>query len=920
MITRRPLFARLSRHSRLQPITTRMVSNVLLLLVFAIGQSPLFAEEPVGINNESNKATGQPPIDVVSRFEDLDSDAVPDFQRHVVPLFGRLGCNGRACHGSFQGQGGFQLSLFGYDFASDHAALFNKDRMRVDLDKIDASLILRKPTDEYNHEGGQRFEKDGWEYQLLKRWIESGAKPKPELESLVELRVEPAEIIFKDENETTTLTAVAVWPDGTEEDVTALCRFSTNDSQIATIDETGLVTGGKPGDSHVVVYYDKAVIPIPVIRPIDAANVADYPNVETPTEIDRLVGQKLKKLGIVPSGVCDDATFLRRVSLDMTGTLPTPDEVREFVSDNDPDKRTKMIDRLLETKGYSAWWATRFSDWTGNNSEQLRNVMPVQTQGSQQWYDWIYQRIESNTPYDKIAEGIIVSSDRKPDESYTDYCKRMSDLTREGYDPADLESMPYYWMRREYQNGENRAISFAHAFLGVRIQCAQCHKHPFDQWSQDDFKQFTRFFEGVRVARNGANAQERQEYQKMIEDLGLKGKRGGQVRREFPKLLEQGKTVPFPSLVVRPSRPQQPRNRNRNNRNRNQVVYGKVLGKDQIDLTRVPDARQPLMDWLRDPENPYFARAFVNRVWANYFHIGIVSPTDDFNQANPPSNEALLDYLTAGFIESGFDMKWVHREITNSHAYQRSWQPNDSNRNDRRNFSHAIPRRIPAEVLFDSLQTATASDDVLANLRDREKGRAINFAGTFRNNRGLGYAMQVFGRSTRDNNCDCDRSEETSLLQTVYLHNDQELHNMIDRDQQGWIKQLAKSFGQVSLNRNERDQAQRLRNNLRRLQKRKQQAINQKQEKQVQQINRQIAQVRKRMQPLIDKANAKPQDDAPSDQQIVVDAYLRTLSRFPSEAEMQRCLEYMSDGDDKVANARGLLWALINTKEFVVNH
>ena len=463
---------------------------------------------------------------------------------------------------------------------------------------------------------------------------------------------------------------------------------------------------------------------------------------------------------------------------------------------------------------------------------------------------------------------------------------------------------------------------FAHAFLGVRIQCAQCHKHPFDQWSQDDFKQFTRFFEGVRVARNGANAQERQEYQKMIEELGLKDKRGGQLRREFPKLLKEGKTVPFPSLVVTPSRPPRARNQRNRNRNRNQnfVVYGKVLGEQQIDLTKMRDARKPLMDWLRDPENPYFARAFVNRVWANYFHSGIVSPTDDLNQANPPSNRALLDYLTDGFVKSGYDMKWLHREITSSHAYQRSWQPNESNHDDRRNFSRAIPRRLPAEVLYDAIQTSTASDGVLADLRNREKGRALAIAGTFRNNNGVGYAMQVFGRSKRENNCDCDRSEETSLLQTVYLHNDRDLHSLIDRKQGGWISQLSQSFGQFALERNEKELLQRLGNQLRNLQKRKQQAANKGQEKQVKQINRQIAQVRKRMQPLVEKTQAKPKENAPGDQQIVISAYLRTLSRFPNDAEMERCLLYMNDGDDKVANARGLLWALINTKEFVVNH
>lgn len=346
---------------------------------------------------------------IIDRFSPEEVTETPDFQKHVIPLMSRMGCNGRACHGSFQGRGGFMLSLFGYDFKADHAAITAGDEPRVDLQSPDKSLIIFKPTDEDMHEGGQIYELGSWEHRVLKNWIAGGAKFDADNVTVLDrLEVTPEEIVFSDKDQTQQLTAIAVWADGSREDVTPLCRFTTNDDQVANINRDGQVTSNESGDTHVVIAYDKAVIAVPVLRPVSQLIGKNYPEVPTPTKVDQLVVQKLRKMGIVPSDLTSDEQFLRRVSLDIAGTLPTPTEIRAFVADNNPDKRTQKIDQLLETPAYVAKMTTLLCDITGNNDQQLVNVSPMRVGPAQEWYDWLYDRVEKNTPYDKIAEGIIL--------------------------------------------------------------------------------------------------------------------------------------------------------------------------------------------------------------------------------------------------------------------------------------------------------------------------------------------------------------------------------------------------------------------------------------------------------------------------------------------------------------------------------
>ena len=924
-----------------------------------IAGSAFAVEKPFGQPvNASDLGSATNSKSISERFKH-PGDAKPDFQRHVAPLLGRLGCNGRACHGSFQGQGGFRLSLFGYDFAADHQALMDG---RVDVAKPAESLVLTKPTDEDNHEGGLRYEVDGWEYNLLRGWIEAGAQTNDQPQKLSRLVVEPSRLRLADAGQNIQLRATAHWADGTVEDVTELCRFETNDGSIADVNKIGQVSTHEiAGDTHVVVSYDSAVVPVPVVHPIPGGLA--YVRPPTPTRIDELVVDKLERLGIQPSELSDDAMFLRRVSLDITGTLPTPEEIRSFLADESPNKRQAKIEQLLQSPAYTAWWTTFFCDMTENNTQQLRNVSNDASAVSKQWYQWIYRRVEENVPYDQLVEGIVMGVSRKDGENYRDYCERMSSYFQ-GEDGiksfAEMESMPYYWMRREFQERETKAISFAHAFLGLRIQCAQCHKHPFDQWSQDDFKQFAKFFSGGSFRNNYVAAKEDKAVEEEIyKSLGIdpKAKNQGNNRKALAEALSKGKTVPFSGLEIhspRPGKEETDEFRKKQNEYKQQLAeykksqrenkgqagkppvapkpeyqldQARLLGSETVKLADYEDTRLPLMDWIRNQDNPYFAKALVNRVWARYFGVGIVDPADDLNLANPPSNAELLDYLAQEFIKHDFDLKWLHREITNSRTYQLGWKTNDTNANDRRNFSRALPRRLPAEVVFDAVNSAASDPKTNREFRDEVEHRAISTAGTDgynagKKNQGVNssFALQVFGRSERSSSCDCDRSEETSLIQTVYLQNDRDIHTMLTQ-RGSWVNELEKKLRSQGLSQTEQQR-------LDELNKRIGQAFAQikkmesggKQEK-ADRLRAQVKQLNQQVQPLKDKlATTKEESSDLELEKFVEEAYLRTVSRFPTQQETARCIAHIQEGQDLVSGVTGVMWALVNTKEFIVNH
>lgn len=792
-----------------------------------------------GLETRPEEAPTQTQTSIRDRL--ANADEVPDFQRHVVPLLGRLGCNGRACHGSFQGQGGFRLSMFGYDFDMDHENLAE----RINLDSPVDSLILTKPTSADEHEGGLRLPLGGWEQKLLERWIAGGAKGLAEqAPTFVRLDVTPAEIVFANNGESVQLKAEAVWSDGTREDVTPLTRFQTNDETVAEVTGEGVIKAIGKGDTYVISFYDNGIFSTQVILPLTEQTGDRYPQVAAPTQIDKHVTSKLSKLGIVPSEVNSDEEFLRRVGLDLIGTLPTAEEVEAFVADNSPDKRARKIDELLEHPAYVAWWTQRLCDLTGSNAGYLGNTDMAQPTAAQ-WRTWIKRRVEDNIGWDKIAAGILLARSRRPGQSYREFIEEQSKFTSTGKDRTDYAAignpMPHFWYRDNITRPQDKALAFGYTFMGVRLDCAQCHKHPYDQWSKRDFELFTEFFKRLQ---RGVAPDAKAYHEDMRNMLGVPVKLNTAAlrRQSYLRIAAEGRAIPWFEVWIDPAK--------------SDTQLGKLLGAGEINLAEYEDPREPLTEWLFNEPNHYFAKAFVNRIWASYFNVGIINPPDDLNLANPPSNKALIDYLTTAFIDNGYDMKWLHRTITNSHTYQRSWEPNDTNRADTRNFSHAVLRRLPAEVAVDAIIQATSSDVKLKTLsseREMERRKISQHPKSYQT-RSIDFSLLIFGKPLRTTNCDCERQSQPTLLQSLYVRNDQEMLAMLDRPD-GWIAQISKE------------------------------------------------------KPTADRID-----------ELVKTAYLRTLSRKPTDAELADCRQHIEATDDMMEGLRDLMWALLNTQEFIANH
>lgn len=915
--------------------------GLVLLMLLGMTCHGLAKEKPPAADSadrgEAKPASGHtlPPLNqrfAASSEVELATAEIPDFQKHVSPLLGRLGCNGRACHGSFQGQGGFQLSLFGYDFEHDYQALLEPDTDRIAAEHPLDSLILTKPASEEDHGGGKRFDAGGWEYWVLRRWVEAGTPYQGDaLLELERLEIIPSELSFDRAGQTQQITAIAHWADGTREDVTCVCRFQSNDDAMAAVDARGVVTSGQAGDTHVVVSYDKAVVPVLAYRPFSPPTPADDRQLAATTTVDRLVQEKLNKLGIIPSALCSDAEFLRRASLDITGTLPAAAEVLDFINSSVEDKRAAKIDELLTRPGYVAQWTTFLCDLTGNNEEQLRNFLPQSIRPENQWYQWLYARVEQNMPYDQIVEGIVTANSRLPNESYREYCQAMNEICQDdtGKEFAQRPGLVHFWARNNFKTAEDRAVGFAYSFLGVRIQCAQCHKHPFDEWSKDDFDNFERLFEGVQANANSLAADARPEFRQLLNDLQIdKDLKGNLLRRELGQLLKEGKTIPFPELTVNAAggkRNQRPNPKSKPNAKPNRLVaktppQAKLLGGEWIALDQ-PDVRQELMDWLRAADNPYFAPSIVNRVWAQYFGVGIVNPPDDLNLANAPSNAPLLDYLSNGFIEHGYDLKWLHREIANSDAYQRSWLANQTNALDRRNFSRSQLRRLPAEASYDAVRMAVSNDALFERGLELELPRAVTKPGAGARNIGrddLSYALGVFGRSSRESNCDCDRSSESSLLQTVFLVNDAAVQDWLSDPRTSWSSQVAGKFGWQQADKQPQARPAELTRRLaaaRAAGRSKQIAALEAQIARQKQLNRTAAAEQGKA-----KNRASDAMTGPQARWIAEQAYLRTLSRPPQQQELGVAMRHLRATDDPLTAVQELMWGLINTKEFILNH
>jgi len=687
-----------------------------------------------------------------------------DFERHLMGVFGRMGCNLGSCHGSFQGKGGFRLSLFGYDPEKDYLALTRDAQgRRLNRTSPDESLLLLKATGQVPHEGNVRFGKDTWAYQLLVQWMKQGAEWKAGSGEVVSVAVEPAELALTKPNEKAQLRIIATFKDGTKENITPFCDFRTNDEAIVEVTPTGEVTGRQAGDTAIIVIYRGSVLPVRVMVPLQAAPGATYPKLAEANYIDREVYAKLRRLNIIPSEQAGDAEFLRRVTIDTIGCLPTPDEIRAFLADTKADKRERKIDELLAHPMHAALWATKLSDITGNNTDALENPQQLKPRLSQAWHDWLRKRVADNVPYDEIVKGILTATSRdgKKPEDWMVEVKALSEAVEKGFqtDYAQRASLDLFWRRQQNVAIDIWGQKAAAAFLGVRIECAECHKHPFDRWTQTDYRAFANVFGGVTF---GISA----EAKKVIDEENATRRANMQANRQIQQVRE---------VFVNPS----PRNLMPHPET-NAVLPPKALGGPELKLAAgETDLRVPLFQWMRQPENPFFARSFANRVWGHYFGRGIVDPVDDFSLANPPSNPALLDALAKDFAESKYDLRKLEKTILMSRTYQATSGTNATNKLDRTNYSHAYVRPMMAEVVVDVINSALMTPEPFGN--DAPAGaRAIEVGSSRLTNPTVNYAFRIFGRPPRTTACDCERSMEPGLPQKLFLMADQTIDRKLN--------------------------------------------------------------------------------------------------------------------------------------------
>ena len=639
------------------------------------------------------------PLQVVS----ASSPAPLSFRLDVMPIFARAGCNMGSCHGSARGKDGFNLSLFGFDPAGDYHRLTRElPGRRVDLASPPESLLFLKAVGAVPHTGGKRFEPDSELATTLLRWIEAGAPDDPGADSaasvpqLTAVDLYPPTSLLEGESVPQQLVAVARFSDGTDRDVTDLCWYASNNDRSVKLTPAGLATSGVRGEAFVMARYDTITVGVPLV--VIPANLDfTYPE-EQPLagatagarQIDDLVAVKLAGLRIDPSAICDDETFLRRATLDLVGLLPTAEERAAFLAAVDPDKRTRKVDELMARKEFTELWVMRWAEMLQIRS-QGNEVSP---KGALLYHQWLDRRIAANEPVDVMVRDLLTASG------------------------GTFENPPTNYFQLE-RNTLKLAENVAQAFLGMRIQCAQCHNHPFDRWTMDDYYGFAAFFSQISRKR-AADPREM-----IIFDSG-----GGELQHPVRK----------------------------------KPVVPRFLGGE---APKIPDRgrRQAVADWITSPDNPSFSRHIANIAWAQFFGRGIVHEPDDARVSNPPANGPLLDALARRLVDSGWDFRGLVRDICTSRTYQRSCEPTESNRLDETNFARAAVRRQRAEVLLDVLAQVTETTHKFPGLP--LGSRAVQVA----DGRTTTYFLTTFGRATRQDVCSCAVKMEPSLSQALHLLN-----------------------------------------------------------------------------------------------------------------------------------------------------
>ncbi len=621
------------------------------------------------------------------------------FASDIVPVLSKLGCNGGGCHGRVQGQNGFKLSVFGYDPQSDYNAIVKESRgRRILLSSPNDSLLLQKATANVAHGGGRRLKEDSAEFDLLRRWIEQGLPVgNDDAPRLVGLNVSPIERILKAGGEQQIL-ATAVFSDGTQRDVTHASNYASNATSVAEVASNGQVRCGElSGDAAITINYMGQVAVVQIHRPrVPYRREQANPNLPINNRIDELVGAKLAKMGLFASELASDEMFLRRLFLDVIGTLPTSAEVSEFLTDVDANKRAQWIERVLDRPEYADYWALKWADILLVDKEKLGD------RGAFEFHRWLRDQFQSNRPYDKWVRDILTAT---------------GNSGRNG--PVNLY--------RAADNPDALARTISQAFLGIRIECAQCHHHPFDRWSQSDFYGLAGFFQGL-------------ERKPLALDRTL--------------LVHSG----YQPMVIPIS---------------NTPVVTRPLGVETgPDLTKT-DPRVVLADWLTSDTNNWFARSFANRLWKQLMGRGLVEPEDDMRLTNPATNEPLLAFMSQQAIDADFDQKAVLRLMLNSRVYQTSSVPNDNNEDDDQNFSHYHVKRLPAEVLLDAICSATGVAEAFPG--QPQGTRSLQLW----DNRLPSYFLEIFGRPPRNSPCECGRTSEPTMAQALHIINAPEVESKI---------------------------------------------------------------------------------------------------------------------------------------------
>lgn len=654
------------------------------------------------------------------------------FSTEIEPILTRIGCNQGACHGAQYGKGGFKLSLAGFDPALDYDAIsrLGKGR-RLALADPARSLLLLKPTMAVPHGGGRRLEPGSEDYIELLQWIRDGAPgPKPDDPVVSRIEVLPPERVLRKGTDALHLVVRAVYSDGAIRDVTEHARLQTLNDAVVACTPDGVVSAVGNGQTAVMVRYGGQaavatfVVPYPPPSAYAAARgtarlhvAARAPDAVTSTPaspgsfIDRLVAQKQRELGLAASPLCDDRTFIRRVSFDLIGTPPTPDEIKAFLADSAPDRRARLVDRLLARPEYAEYWTVKWGDLLRCNRQSLG------LKGMWSFRNWILAQMRADRPVDQFVHDLILAQG----STFTD-------------GPAN-----FY---RVAQDAQDRAETTSQVFLGVRLQCARCHHHPFEKWSQQDYYQFAAFF--ARVGLKGSS------------DFGLFG-------NEQVVLVQDGGEVTHPKTGA--------------------VMYPTPLGVQIASLPggKMPDPdstgdrRAALADWLVSKDNRLFARNIANRYWGYLFSRGIVNPIDDERVTNPPSNPELLDALADELVRGGYDLKHLLRVICTSLTYQRSSQATEQNRSDELFFTHYLPKRLPAETLLDAVDFACATRQ---DYHEVPLGtRAIELPDSQVNS----DFLDDFGRPARLIACECERTAEPNLSQTLRLMNGDTINASVSR-------------------------------------------------------------------------------------------------------------------------------------------